>query len=103
MKTDDFINALSADAPATERSPRRAGAISAAAGVLIAGALLMLTSRPRPDFSSAIMTMRFDFKFVVTLLLAVGAFFVLRDMARPEIQHSRLRPILLAAPALLLL
>jgi hypothetical protein len=103
MKTDDFINALSADTPMIERSPRRALAIAAVAGVLIAGALLMLTLRPRPDFSSAMMTVRFDFKFVVTLFLAAGAFFVLRDMARPEIQRSRFRFALLAAPALLLL
>ena len=103
MKTDDFINVLSADAPSQERSPHRAMAIAVAAGALIAGALLMLTLRPRPDFASAMMTLRFDFKFVVTLLLAAGAFFVLRDMARPEIQRSPFRPLLLAAPALLLL
>jgi hypothetical protein len=77
--------------------------IAVAAGVLVAGALLMLTLRPRPDFASAVTTVRFDFKFVVTLLLAAAAFFVLRDMARPEIPRSRLRFVLLAAPALMLL
>ena len=103
MKTEDFINVLSADAPVAERSPRRALLIAVAAGFAIAGLLLMLTLRPRPDFSAAMMTMRFDFKFVVTLLLAATAFFVLRDMARPEVRKSPLRPILLAAPVLLLL
>jgi hypothetical protein len=103
MKTNDFIDALSADAPAQERSPRRALLIAAVAGAVIAGGLLMLTLRPRPDFSSAMMTMRFDFKFVVTLVLAATAFFVLRDMARPEVQRSRLRAALLAAPVLMLL
>jgi hypothetical protein len=49
------------------------------------------------------MTMRFDFKFVVTLLLAATAFLVLRDMARPEVERSRLRSVLLVAPVLLLL
>ncbi len=103
MKTDDFINALSADAPAKERSPRRAMAVAVAAGALVAFALLMLILHPRPDFSAAMLTMRFDFKFVVTLLLAATAFFVLRDMTRPEMERSRLRSVLLAAPALLLL
>lgn len=102
MKTDNLIDALSTDAPEQTRSPRRALLIAAAAGFVIAGALLMLTLRPRPDFSSAMMTMRFDFKFVVTLLLAATAFFVLRDMARPEVQRSRLRAALLAAPVLLI-
>ena len=103
MKTDDLINALSADAPAPDRAPRRAMMIAVGAGIVIATALLMLTLRPRPDFSTAMMTMRFDFKFVVTTLLAVTAFLVLRDMARPEVQRSRFRPALLAAPVLLLL
>jgi hypothetical protein len=103
VKTDDFIDALSHDAPVAEHSPRRAMAIAVAGGVLVAGALLMLTLHPRPDFSAAMRTMRFDFKFVVTLLLAGTAFLVLRDMARPEIQRSRLRAALLAAPVLLLL
>jgi hypothetical protein len=74
MKTTDFVSALSNDAPVQERSPRRAMMIAAAAGAVAAFVLLMLTLRPRPDFSTAMMTMRFDFKFVVTLLLAATAF-----------------------------
>lgn len=103
MKTDDFITALSADEPEPARTPRRAMAIAVVAGFVVAGALLMLTLRPRPDFSEAMMTLRFDFKFVVTLLLAATAFLVLREMARPEVQRSRWRRALLTAPILLLL
>jgi hypothetical protein len=103
MKTGDFITVLSSDAPAPGRSPRRALVIAAAVGVLVAGVLLMLTLQPRPDFAAAMMTMRFDFKFVVTLLLAATAFVVLRDIARPEVQRSRLRAVLFAAPVLMIL
>ncbi|SRR5665213_422246 len=102
MKTGGLIAALSADRPEPARSPLRAMLIAVFAGALIAGALLMLTLRPRPDFMQAMMTLRFDFKFAVTLLLAASAFIVLRDMARPEVQRSRLRLALFAAPLLLL-
>ena len=102
MKTDAMIAALSADAPASSRSPRLALLIAVLAGALIAAGLLMMTLRPRADFMAAMHTMRFDFKFVVTLLLAATAFFVARDMARPEVQRSHLRLALLAAPVLLL-
>jgi hypothetical protein len=102
MKTGDLIAALSADRPEPARSPTRAMIIAVFAGALIAGALLMLTLRPRPDFMQAMTTLRFDFKFAVTLLLAASAFLVVRDMARPEVRRSRLRLALLAAPALLI-
>jgi len=59
--------------------------------------------RPRPDFMHAIQTLRFDFKFVVTLVLAISALLVARDMARPEVHRSGMRPLLLAAPVLLIL
>jgi hypothetical protein len=103
MKTDDLIAALCADAPQQQTPPRRAFAIAIAAGALIAGATFLLTLGPRPDFLSAIHTMRFDFKFVVTLVLAVTAILVVRDMARPEIRRSPMRPLLLLAPVLLVL
>jgi hypothetical protein len=100
MKTDDLIAALSADAPA-HRPLRRLFAAAAILGALIAFPLFMLTLGPRPDIHQAMHTVRFDFKFVVTIVLAVTAFFVVRDMARPEVRHSRMRPLLLLAPALL--
>jgi hypothetical protein len=103
MKTDDLIAALSADAPAQQTAPRRAFAVAIIAGALIAGATFLLTLGPRPDFMSAIHTLRFDFKFVVTLALAATAVLVARDMARPEVRRSRWRPLLLLAPVLLVL
>jgi len=103
MKTEDFIAALSADATAQDTPPRRALGIAVVAGAIIAGATFLLTLGPRPDFMAAIHTMRFDFKFVFTLALAATAIVVVRDLARPEVERSRMRPLLLLAPALLLL
>jgi hypothetical protein len=103
VNTDDLIAALSADAPAQQTPPRRALGIAIGLGAIIAGATFLFTLGPRSDFLSAIHTMRFDFKFVVTLALAVTAILVVRDMARPEVHSSALRPLLLLAPALLVL
>jgi hypothetical protein len=103
MKTDDFIAALSADAPQQQTPPRRAFAIALVVGAIIAGGAFLLTLGPRPDFMHAIQTLRFDFKFVVTLVLAISALLVARDMARPEVHRSGMRPLLLAAPVLLIL
>jgi len=103
MKTDDLIASLSADTPQQQTPPRRAFAIAIVIGAIIAGGAFMLTLGPRPDFMHAIQTLRFDFKFVVTLVLAISALLVARDMARPEVRRSRMRPLLLAAPILLIL
>jgi hypothetical protein len=102
MKTDDLIASLAADAPA-QRPLRWWFAGAAVLGALLAYLLFMFTLGPRPDIHQAMHTMRFDFKFVVTIVLAVSAFFVARDMARPEITQSRFRPLLWAAPVLLVL
>jgi len=103
MKTDDLIGALSADATPQDTSPRNAFALALAGGALTAGAVFFATLGPRHDFMSAIHTMRFDFKFVVTLVLAVTALLAATDMTRPEIHRSRQRKFLLAAPVLMIL
>ncbi|HEY8948560.1 MAG TPA: NrsF family protein [Rhizomicrobium sp.] len=102
MKTDDLIASLATDAP-MQRPLRRLFAAAAILGVLFGFILFMLTLGPRPDIHQAMHTMRFDFKFVVTIVLAVSAFFVVRDMARPEVTRSPFRPLLWAAPVLLIL
>jgi hypothetical protein len=102
MKTDDLIASLTADAP-VQRPLRRLFAAAVILGAICAFLLFMITLGPRPDIHQAMRTMRFDFKFVVTVVLAASAFFVARDMARPEVTRSRFRPLLWAAPALLVL
>ncbi|HWD50385.1 MAG TPA: NrsF family protein, partial [Rhizomicrobium sp.] len=79
MKTDDLISALSTDAAPQDASPRNAFFIALGVGALIAGGTFFATLGPRPDFMAAMHTMRFDFKFVVTIVLAVTAFLAARD------------------------
>lgn len=103
MKTDDFIASLSADAPQQQTPPRRAFAIALVIGAIIAGGAFLVTLGPRPDFMQAVRTLRFDFKFVVTLLLAASALVVAADISRPEVHRSRARALLWTAPVLMIL
>jgi hypothetical protein len=58
-------------------------------------------SGPRPDIAAAAQTVRFPFKFIVTIALAATAFPLLRALSRPGGQPARILPWLLAAPILL--
>lgn len=99
MKTDDLIKGLSTDASTQDMPMGRTWLLAlAAAVVLAAGAFFMLLG-PRADISSAMETWRFLFKFVVTLLLAVTAWFAARALATPGSGWRWLW--LLTAPALL--
>jgi len=102
MKTDDLIASLAADAP-VQRPLRRLFAAATVLGAIGAFILFMLTLGPREDMDYALRTVRFDLKCAIMLLFAVTAFLVARDMTRPEVIRSPLRPLLWAAPALLLL
>lgn len=102
MKTDELITALAAD---TARPAMRQGLVWLAVGipaVLIAGLVFFATIGPRPDIAAAAATLRFLFKFVVTLALAGSAFLVLDRLARPGAAHLRNLLWLMAAPVLLL-
>jgi hypothetical protein len=100
MRTEDLIATIAAD---TERaqSPARALALAIGGGAVAAAILFFIVLGPRPDFGHAISTLRFDFKFVVTLSLAATAFVLALRLARPETPGNR--AILLAVPALLAL
>ena len=102
MKTDDLISALSVD---KVRPPVRQGQvwlIAAAAAILIAGVVFFANIGPRPDIAAAAATIRFLFKFVVTLALAASALLVLDRLARPGAARTSNLLWLLVAPALLL-
>lgn len=102
MKTDQLISRLAADTPARQASPALLLALAAAAACVFAAAAMLLSIGPRPDIASAVMTWRFDFKFVVTLTLAATAFLLLRRAIYPEgLDHAPLWTIL-AAPLVLL-
>ena len=102
MKTDEFISALAADDTPRPPAPRRLLGLAVAGGALAACIAFFVLIGPRPDFMQAIETVRFAFKFVVSLALAASAFVALRRAMRPEIGARPLHAALLIAPALLI-
>lgn len=103
MKTDDLISALSADAHSVEQPIGRKMTIAIAAGTAMASALFLSTLGMRPDFVEvANSSVRFVFKFVVTLGLAVPAFFLVRALSRPDFAGGKWLWWLGLAPLLLI-
>ncbi|AVA23581.1 MULTISPECIES: NrsF family protein [unclassified Rhizobium] len=100
MKTDDLINLLAQDAPVRARIGQ-ALTLAVVGGILISGAIFFAAIGFRPDIGNAMETIRFLFKFVVTIALAVTAGAVVFRIGRPGVS---LRPwgwMLFAAPLLL--
>lgn len=102
MKTNELINALAADTGRHSLPQGRVWMIAGAVAVVVAAAVFFNTIGPRPDIAAAAATIRFLFKFLVTLALAATSFLVLDRMARPGASGARSLPWLLLAPALLL-
>ncbi|AWM29310.1 EXTRACYTOPLASMIC FUNCTION ALTERNATIVE SIGMA FACTOR (plasmid) [Sinorhizobium fredii CCBAU 25509] len=69
--------------------------------MVIATTVFFAMLGPRADIASASQTLRFLFKFVVTIALAASAFGLLQILARPEAEPRRLLSCLAIAPALL--
>ncbi|TSD89382.1 DUF1109 family protein [Mycobacterium sp. KBS0706] len=100
MKTDDLITALAQDAPI--RWPLgRAVAAAMAGGAVVAGVIFFAGIGVRPDVMQAVETVRYLFKFIVTLALAVTATGLILHLARPGVPLGAWRWALLAAPVLL--
>lgn len=100
MKTEDLIRTISADAG---RPPVWMGRVWLAAlggAIVLAAAVFAAALGPRPDFAQALETVRFPFKFVVTVALFISALPVLLALARPGERPPW--PCLLAAPAIVL-
>ncbi len=83
MKTDDLITALAADADSVERPIGRTLMLAVAGGAIGAAILFAFVLGMRPDVGTAMTTMRFDFKFVITLSLLASALGLLWNLARP--------------------
>lgn len=101
MKTDDLIKVLNADAG---RKPMALAWVWLAAGIAaaaVAASVFFMMIGPRPDIDDAMSTMRFNFKFVVTLVLAATAFLVFERLARPGASVGRIGRSILVAPLLL--
>jgi hypothetical protein len=101
MKTNDLIVALAADTK-PQMSQRRALAYALVGAVLAAACMFFVILGPRSDFTSAIHTLRFDFKFIVTATLAICAYAGLKRAMRPEIGGQPHLFLLLIAPAMVL-
>lgn len=100
MKTETFISALAADRIIATR-PAVALSIAASIGFAVAAAGFLLALGVRPDAAAALGTLRFPFKFAVTLaLFAAGARLALA-LATPGADVGK-PARLFAVPALLL-
>ncbi|MCD7059031.1 NrsF family protein [Pelagibacterium xiamenense] len=99
MKTEDLIAALAADAPRTGPRLDTVWAVALACAGVLATAVFFGTIGPRADFWSAAQTVRFDFKFVLTGVLAVTSFLMLRALAVPGANRPHWS-VLALAPAL---
>jgi len=78
-----------------------AGAIGAS--IAIAALVFFAVLGLRADFTAALETPRFLFKFLVTITLVVSAFGCIRALSRPGVPSLRAIACLAAAPALITL
>jgi hypothetical protein len=101
METDELIKVLAADT--RRRGMPMAGAWfgTALAAVASAAIIFFILLGPRTDIASAAQTVRFLFKFVLTIALAASAYGLVRVLSRPEADTRRSLPRLAVAPVLL--
>lgn len=101
MKTDDLIARLSADPVRRRMAPEAALAFAIAVGLTIVAVAFFSFIGVRPDLAGALATWRFDYKLLVTLMVAASAFAVLRPALYPQGRPTYW--LLLAGPVLLAL
>lgn len=101
MDTNDLIRALQADTGSRRVSLSSTWGIAAAIAALCAAAAFFILIGPRPDIAEAAGTVRFLFKFVVTVALATGAFALVTRMSRPGARLKGALALVALAPALL--
>lgn len=102
MDTQKLIGALAADAKRESQSMRTSWAVALGAAAVLAAIAFFALIGPRPDIADAAQTVRFLFKFVVTVALGAAAIHAVSALALPETAARRALPILAAAPILLL-
>lgn len=104
MKTDDLINAIAADAKSVEPPIAQTVAIAVGVGALISALLFLSALGIRDNFATSMTSsLRFVFKFVLTLSLAIPAYVLVRGLSRPDFQPGKKLWLLALAPALLLI
>lgn len=100
MQTNDLIKALKADAAKPLMPLGRAWWIAIVGATIAAAIAFFLLIGPRPDIATAAHTLRFLFKFVITLSLSATAFLVLQALSRPGIPVRRVAQWLVLVPVL---
>jgi hypothetical protein len=106
MKTDDLIRAMTSDLAPPGPSIETRFAVALLPGVVVALALFAVTLGPRADLALVAGDMRFLFKFVVTLLLALCSALLVWRLVRPgaparlQIAALAFVPLVLAAGVL---
>jgi hypothetical protein len=103
METHELIKALAADTRRTSMTMQTVWWGAVLFAILVAGAVFVVLLGPRSDIANAIQTVRFLFKFVITVALATTALGLLRLLSLPEAWPSRLLPFVAIAPALAVL
>jgi hypothetical protein len=101
MKTDDLIRGLTADHAVAEVPPERSFALTMLPGFVVAVLLFAAILGPRPDFAASLGDLRFLFKFLVTLSLALCSALLVWRLVRPG-APKRLRVAALAMVAVVL-
>ncbi|MDI6026913.1 NrsF family protein [Corticibacterium sp. UT-5YL-CI-8] len=100
MDTERLISTLGKDTATVPplRATLLRGLLAAAA---LAGIVFFAALGPRADLAAALETVRFLFKFVVTLALAIAAYGAVMALSRPGAPSSH-RMLMLLAPVVLL-
>jgi len=107
MKTDDLIRGLTSDLAPPGPSIEVRFAVAFLPGVLVALTLFAITLGPRPDLLLVASDVRFLFKFVVTLSLALCSALLVWRLVRPgaparlQIAALAVVPLVLAAGVLM--
>ncbi len=100
MKTDDLIDLLAKDSPPPWRF-RSVLTVAVAGGIVIAAISFFAAIGFRTDIDSALKSVRFLFKFVVTITLVATAISLVLVLGRPGGSFTQRGLVLVAAPLLL--
>lgn len=103
MDTSEFIKTLAADTRRITIPLPAMWWVAVAIAIFIAAVVFFATLGPRTDIAAAAGTVRFPFKFLITIILVVSAFGCVRTLSRPGVPSHRAVACLAAAPALIAL
>jgi hypothetical protein len=103
MKTDDLIKALAADARTTAPPLERTLGLALLAGAGVSLLAFALLIGLRSDIAQALGTVRFVFKFVVILAVAMPAIAAVLRIGRPGARLGGWGPAIAVGPGLLAL